>query len=82
MTDLDPTPIPDDIASEICEASNSGVPTGWPEFTDRYSDCWWETSETHDGDKVMLPAPGNLPLMLRRDAERLYGPLTPAAGCV
>lgn len=72
------TPIPDDIASEICEASNCGLPTGWPEYEDRDGDIWFETGETHDGDHVMMPAPSNLPLMLRRDAERLYGPLTPS----
>jgi hypothetical protein len=71
--------IPDDIAIEICEASNSGVPTGWPKFSDRDGDTWWLTDEIHAGDRVMLPAPGDVPLMLRRDAERLYGPLTPSA---
>ncbi|MEU2730079.1 hypothetical protein ABZ650_20420 [Streptomyces griseoviridis] len=76
MTSL-PTPIPDDIASEICQISNNS-PTGWPQFTDADGDNWLLTSETYDGDHVMLPAPGDLPLMLRRDAERLYGPLTPA----
>ncbi|MFF7335407.1 hypothetical protein [Streptomyces sp. NPDC008150] len=70
------TRIPDDIAAEIYEASNS--PTDWPRYEDRDTDVWWLTDYTHDGDRVMLPGPGDLPLMLRRDAERLYGPLTPA----
>jgi hypothetical protein len=74
-----PAPIPDAIASEISEASNCGIPTSWPEYEDREGDIWFLTGETHDGDRVMLPAPCDLPLMLRRDAERLYGPLRPAS---
>jgi hypothetical protein len=74
---MDTTPIPDDIAAEITETSNSGLPTGWPKFEDPDGDVWWLTGESHDGDHVMLPGPGDLPLMLRRDAERLYGPLRP-----
>lgn len=72
------TPIPDHIAVEIREMTLCGVPANWPEYTDRDGDSWWATCETHDGDRVVLPAPSDVPLMLRRDAERLYGPLTSA----
>jgi hypothetical protein len=76
--DEPPAPIPDDLAAEISEVSNCGIPTGWPRYEDRDGDVWFLTSETHDGDRVMLPAPSDVPLMLRRDAERLYGPLSAA----
>jgi hypothetical protein len=68
--------VPDDIASEICEATNSGIPTGWPEFSDPDGDVWALTGETHDGDSVMLPYASDLDPMLRRDVEREFGPLT------
>ena len=71
-------PIPDDIAFDICEDSLLAAPATWPAYTDRDGDTWWLTTYTHAGDLVMFPAPGDVPLMLRRDAERLYGPLTPA----
>jgi hypothetical protein len=75
--DAETQPIPDDIACEICEASNSGVPASWPEYEDRDGDVWFLTGETHGGDRVMMPSPSDVPLMLRRDVERLYGPLVP-----
>ncbi|MCX4703901.1 hypothetical protein [Streptomyces sp. NBC_01373] len=67
--------VPTDIAAEICEASNSGIPTGWAEFSDRDTDVWLLTDETHDGDRVMLPCAGDMDPMLRRDVERHFGPL-------
>lgn len=70
--------IPDDITIEICEATNSGVPLPWPQFTEPDGELWWLTNETHDGDRVMLPAAGDMQPMLRRDVERFFGPLTPA----
>ncbi|NUS79187.1 MAG: hypothetical protein HOV70_23715 [Streptomyces sp.] len=73
------TPIPDDIASDICEDSLITCPTGWPKYEDRDGEVWWLTEYSHDGDRVMLPAPGDCPLMLRRDAEAIYGPLKPTA---
>jgi hypothetical protein len=76
MTTEPAAEIPESIATEISECSNSGIPTSWPEYEDRDGDTWYLTGETHDGDRVMLPAPSDVPLMLRRDAERLYGPLT------
>ncbi|NED73342.1 hypothetical protein G3I51_13515 [Streptomyces sp. SID9944] len=74
-----PTPIPDHITSDICEDSLITVPATWPTYEDRDGDTWWLTDYTHDGDHVMLPAPCDTPLMLRRDAERLHGPLVRAA---
>lgn len=71
--------IPDNVASEICEASNSGIPTGWAEFSDRDSDVWHLTDQTHNGDRVMMPSASDMGLMLRRDVERFFGPLTPEA---
>ncbi len=73
---LGATRIPADIATEICEISNSGT-TSWPEFHDRDSDVWHLTGETHDGDLVMLPCAGDMDPMLRRDVERHFGPLSP-----
>lgn len=66
--------IPEDIVSEIYEATNDGRPTGWPEFYDRTGEVWQETSEQHDGDVVMLPG-SNWEPMLRRDVQAEYGPL-------
>ncbi|MEV8101052.1 hypothetical protein [Streptomyces sp. NPDC088135] len=66
--------IPDDITAEICESTNQGRPTGWPEFYDRHGEIWWETSERHDTDAVMLPG-SNWEPMLRRDVQAEYGPL-------
>lgn len=70
--------IPDAIAAEISEATNSGLPMPWPEYTDRDADVWHLTDETHDGDRVMLPAAGDMAPMLRRDVQRFFGPLTAA----
>lgn len=67
--------IPHDIAAEICEVSNSGVPTGWTQFSDRDADVWFLTGEVYDGDRVMLPSAGDMDPMLRRDVERNFGPL-------
>lgn len=76
MTSLDGiTPVPEDMAGDICEDSLEGVPSDWPRFTDRDSDSWWLTGRSYDGDNVMMPSAGNLPMMLRRDVERLYGPI-------
>ncbi|MGW1814101.1 hypothetical protein ACWCQM_11145 [Streptomyces sp. NPDC002125] len=70
--------IPEDIAIELCEETNCGVPTGWPEFLDRDSDIWRLTDRTHDGDAVMLPCAADMDPMLRRDVEAHFGPLLPA----
>jgi hypothetical protein len=70
------TPVPEDMVSDICEDSLQGVPSDWPRFMDCEADCWWLTDRSHDGDRVLMPSAGNLPMMLRRDVERLYGPLT------
>ncbi|MDX3165921.1 hypothetical protein PV516_19225 [Streptomyces scabiei] len=67
--------IPEEIVHDISEASLHGVPGDWPKFSDRDSDSWFLTTHTHDGDRVMLPSAGDTPVMLQRDAERLYGPL-------
>jgi hypothetical protein len=76
MTALDGvTPVPEDMVSDICEDSLEHVPSDWPRFVDRETDYWWFTGRSHDGDKVLMPAAGNMPVMLRRDVERLYGPL-------
>lgn len=73
----EPTPIPRDVASDIYTLADLCVPDDWDRFEDRTTDVWHETGETYDGDRIMLPSASGLPLMLRRDAERLYGPLTP-----
>lgn len=69
-------PVPKEIATEIGEATNSGLPTRWPEYVDRDGEIWQLTSEVHDGDAVMLPCAGDMDLMLHRDVDRLFGPLT------
>ncbi len=71
--------IPDDIARRITEDSLDGPLPTWAKYEDRDADVWHLTNQTHDGDRVMLPSAGGTPLMLRRDAERLYGPFTPTA---
>lgn len=77
MTAMDGvTPVPVDMASDIYEDSLEGVPGNWPRFTDRDSDCWWITGRSHDNDAVLMPSASDVPMMLRRDAERLYGPFT------
>lgn len=72
------TPIPDDITSEICEETNSGMPRNWPKFYDRDGELWEATSHTHDGDTVMLPGPADWEPMLRRDVLAEFGPLVTA----
>ncbi|RPK56173.1 hypothetical protein EES43_24335 [Streptomyces sp. ADI96-02] len=68
--------LPDDLVIELCEATNTGRPTGWPELADRDGDIWAITSETHDGDTVLMPCSGDMGPMLRRDVEAHFGPLT------
>lgn len=70
--------IPDDIVSDICETTNDGRPTGWPEFYDRTGEIWWQTGERHDGDVVMMPGSDWMP-MLRRDVQAFWGPLVTSA---
>ncbi|MFG3244129.1 hypothetical protein [Streptomyces sp. NPDC048157] len=72
---LGATRIPEDLVIEICEATNSGHPTGWPTFLDRDSEVWGLTAEKYDGDTVMLPSAGDMDPMLRRDVEAHFGPL-------
>lgn len=66
--------VPDEIISEIYEATNDGRPTGWPTFYDRTGEVWQETGERHDGDAVMMPGSDWVP-MLRRDVQAYWGPL-------
>ncbi|MEU5742111.1 hypothetical protein ABZ784_29470 [Streptomyces tendae] len=76
MTALDGiTPVPEDMVSDICEDSLVQVPSDWVRFVDRDAEAWWLTGRSHDGDSVLMPSAGDVPVMLRRDAERLYGPL-------
>jgi hypothetical protein len=78
--ETEPTPIPDDIASEISTLTDIAVPDGWPKYCDFDGGDWFLTHQSHDGDRVMLPSASDMPLMLRRDAERLYGPLVQQPG--
>jgi hypothetical protein len=64
------------MVSDICEDSLQAVPSDWQRFTDRDTDYWWLTGRSHDGDDVLMPSTGDMPMMLRRDVERMYGPLT------
>ncbi|WP_435058451.1 hypothetical protein [Streptomyces sp. bgisy060] len=73
---LGATRIPEGLVIELCEATNTGRPTGWPEYTDRDGDVWAMTEETHDGDAVLMPCAGDMAPLLRRDVERHFGPLT------
>ncbi|PZT71562.1 hypothetical protein [Streptomyces sp. AC1-42T] len=73
---LGATRIPEDLVYELCEATNTGRPTGWPEHTDRDGDVWAATGETHDGDTVLMPCAGEMAPLLRRDVEQHFGPLT------
>lgn len=73
------TRVPEGIVSEVYEATNDGRLTGWPRFYDRTgSEVWQETGERHDGDVVMMPGSGWVP-MLRRDVQAFWGPLVTEA---
>ncbi|MFJ7990352.1 hypothetical protein [Streptomyces sp. NPDC096351] len=76
---LGATTIPGTITAEIHEAASNGIPPTWPEYADADSDVWHLTSERYDGDQVMLPSACDMALMLRRDVERFFGPLTAAS---
>ncbi|SCE16382.1 hypothetical protein GA0115250_144726 [Streptomyces sp. BvitLS-983] len=69
------TPVPEAMVSNICEDSLVGIPSNWVRFVDRDADAWWLTGRSHDGDNVLMPSASDVPMMLRRDVERLYGPL-------
>jgi hypothetical protein len=73
------TRVPEAIIGEVYEATNDGRPTGWPKFYDRTGEEWQETRERHDGDVVMMPGSGWVP-MLRRDVQAFWGPLVTEAG--
>lgn len=67
--------IPDEIHAELCDESCAGIPTGWQAFLDRDTERWHLTSETYDGDAIMLPSAGDMQPLLRRDVEAEFGPL-------
>ncbi|AKZ60787.1 hypothetical protein SAM23877_p078 (plasmid) [Streptomyces ambofaciens ATCC 23877] len=69
------TPVPEDMVSDICEDCLVGVPSDWVRLVDRDAEVWWSTGRSYDGDSVLLPSAGDMPMMLRRDVERLHGPL-------
>lgn len=68
------TRVPEEIVGEVYEVTNDGRPTGWPKFFDRTVEVWEETGERYDGDVVMMPGSGWVP-MLRRDVQAFWGPL-------
>lgn len=70
------THIPATIAAGIRALTEDRIPADWPAYLDRDTDVWHLTNLEHDGDHIMLPSAGDMPLMLARDVERLYGPLT------
>lgn len=70
--------VPEEIVGGIYETTNDGRPTGWPKFFDRTVEEWQETGEQHDGDVVMMPGSGWVP-MLRRDVQAFWGPLVTEA---
>ncbi|WP_328903281.1 hypothetical protein OHR86_28170 [Streptomyces sp. NBC_00441] len=78
-TRLGATRIPEDIVIEVCEATNTGRPTGWHVWADRDGEIWEVTDQTYDGDTVLMPSAGDMEPMLRRDVEKHFGPLTPKA---
>ncbi|WP_053143326.1 hypothetical protein [Streptomyces ambofaciens] len=63
------------MVSDICEDCLVGVPSDWVRLVDRDAEVWWSTGRSYDGDSVLLPSAGDMPMMLRRDVERLHGPL-------
>lgn len=71
--------VPEGAIAEIYEATNDGRPTGWPEFYDRTGEVWAQTNVRHDGDVVMMPGSGWVP-MLRRDVQAEWGPLVSREG--
>ncbi len=76
---LGATRIPEGIVIELCEAANTGRPTGWHVWADRDGEIWEVTDAAYDGDTVLMPCAGDMEPMLRRDVEKHFGPLTPKA---
>ncbi|MEU3704768.1 hypothetical protein AB0E82_21070 [Streptomyces anulatus] len=68
--------IPDDMVAELAEATNTGRPTNWPQYSDRDGDVWELTDETYLGHRVMSPCAGDMHPMVRPDVEKHFGPLT------
>ena len=67
------TTIPEDVVSNIREASMDDDPADWTRWVDAHGSDWVETTYTHDGGKVMTRLRDGA-AMLRRDVLAEFGP--------
>jgi len=71
--------VPDSVAAEISEVLCDGRPTGWPVFYDHDGEPWTQTSESYNGQPVMMSYSREVRFMVRQDVQAEFGPLVTEA---